>query len=77
MKFHGLRLTLLGLRWQSAAATPLLSGRAASDSSLDFHAVESGVALRFPPHSKTVSLRADVVEADGEIGKMPSCTSIS
>jgi hypothetical protein len=33
-----------GVRWQSAAATPLLH-------------FQSGVALRFPPQSKTVLLR--------------------
>ena len=39
-----------GLRWQSAAATPL-SDRA--------HTFQSGVALRFPPQSKKVSFRSD------------------
>jgi hypothetical protein len=33
-----------GVRWQSTAATPLFARRFAS---------ESGVALRFPPQSKT------------------------
>jgi len=36
-----------GLRWQSAAATPLLKESAGPD-------FKSGVALRFPPHSKDV-----------------------
>jgi predicted DNA binding CopG/RHH family protein len=37
-----------GLRWQSAAATPLFNYRQ------NFH---SGVALRFPPQSKKIGLR--------------------
>jgi len=42
----------LGLRWQSAAATPLSPSakRPAPDRSAGH---QSGVALRFPPHSKT------------------------
>ena len=35
-----------GVRWQSAAATPLFERR---------QACESGMALRFPPQSKTLS----------------------
>src|SRR5688572_29366200 len=43
----------LGLRRQSAAATALSRGRKRSN---------SGVALRFPPQSKTVSIGPDAVE---------------
>lgn len=41
-----------GLRWQSEAATPLSTvvSRAIVES---LSSCESGVAIRFPPHSKT------------------------
>ena len=38
----------LGVRWQSAAATPLFARR---------ETLESGVALRFPPQSRTLPRR--------------------
>jgi hypothetical protein len=41
-----------GLRWQSAAATPL-SHR--DQTSITEAMPKSGVALRFPPHSKKVT----------------------
>jgi hypothetical protein len=47
-----------GLRWQSAAATPLSGGREAFKHPNGRRAVESGVALRFPPQSKTPSVPA-------------------
>jgi len=52
----------LGLRWQSAAATPLLTSRGAESSVLwnRFAGRQSGGALRFPPHSKTRVVRTDV-----------------
>jgi hypothetical protein len=45
----------LGLRWQSAAATPLLTscGPESSVVRSRFAGSQSGVALRFPPQSKT------------------------
>jgi len=46
-------VAFFGLRRQSAAATALSRGRAAPESSDDSRAGESGVALRFPPHSIT------------------------
>ena len=45
-----------GLRWQSAAATPLWSARQAWNP-VARGACESGVALRFPPQSKSTGLR--------------------
>jgi hypothetical protein len=39
------------VRWQSEAATPL-SHAVAARYSLKVFEVKSGVALRFPPHSK-------------------------
>ena len=49
----------LGLRWQSAATTPLLGGRKFLETKLTFRACESGVALRFPPQSKTRWCKAE------------------
>ena len=45
----------LGLRWQSAAATPLFTSCGAESSVVRsrFAGSQSGVALRFPPQSKT------------------------
>jgi hypothetical protein len=40
-----------GLRWQSAAPTPLSHARRATKI-INLPTFESGVALRFPPHSK-------------------------
>ena len=50
----------LGLRWQGEAATPLSSARETFKSPVDARACESGVALRFPPQSKTRSVSAGV-----------------
>jgi hypothetical protein len=40
-----------GLRWQSAAATPLSNFQRR----LGIRIFQSGVALRFPPHSKLIT----------------------
>jgi len=46
-----------GLRWQSAAATSLSTGRGISKLSYQAAGVESGVALRFPLQSKSFPRR--------------------
>jgi len=52
----------LGARWQSAAATPLFASRGAEPSVRQnrFAGPQSGVALRFPPHSKTRAATQEV-----------------
>jgi hypothetical protein len=52
--------TRLGLRQQSVAATALSSGRAGLEPENASRAYESGVALSFPPQSKTRSVFAQL-----------------
>src|SRR6478736_2958840 len=67
-----------GLRRQSAAATALSGGRDAIESEESFVRAKSGMALRFPPQSKTRpslryggrarrSVRAGVVNQDASV----------
>jgi hypothetical protein len=54
----------LGLRWQSAAATPLLARTKRRQVKKGLGPHESGVALRFPPQSKKVTGMLDPPLAD-------------
>ena len=56
------RAEAFGLRRQSAAATPLFEGEQMGEATLSSE-TESGVALRFPPHSKTCSIAVAPVAA--------------
>jgi hypothetical protein len=50
----------LGLRWQSEAATPPSPARRQPEHSKPLARTKSGVALRFPPQSMTLSHNSEV-----------------
>ena len=69
----------LGVRWQSASGDTAFGGRVFFDFENGFRACESGVALRFPPQSKTRSreIRGSAPMPNTPTCRWPTCTSLS
>jgi len=60
----------LGVRWQSASGDTAFGGRVVVDFEYGFRACESGVALRFPPQSKT---RSREIRRSAPMPNTPTC----